>query len=715
MHFLFIAARRRAACLLASSAIAAIIQASCAQAALAQTAPAAAADVELPPIDVKGAAQASLTAPANEALAAALARRPSAVSLVDARTFAHGSALTMRDMLKDTPGVQTGERYGQEQRLSIRGAGLARGYHLRGVEVLQDGIPVNNADGSGSLYQTDPLSARAVEVWRGGAALAFGSTVLGGAVNVVSETARTARTPGLARIEAGGDGFLREHLRVSKVSGPVDMLVSGSWTSSDGYRDHSASIYRQFNANLGWKISDRVETRFYLGYFDTRQKLPGSLSLYDALHAPRKASLAAVTGNQSREERAFRIANTTTVQLDAGQFDLSTWAIRKTLDHPIFQVLAQDGWTWGVSPRYAQRFSLGGFDNELVVGARLSGGSTDAKQYVNLAGRRGALTVSGVQDALNLEAWAENNLWLTRELALVAGVKAFNSLREYSQPYNAALRPSWAARDDSARYAGVNPKIGVLWRVTPDVQLFANLTRSVDAPDFTDLTQTFAGTTVFTPLRAQKAWTVEAGTRGAMGPVAWEATFYRSAIRDEMLAYTVNPSIPANVFNAPRTTHQGVELAASVDLFQAMGFDAAGSRLVLRQAWTWNDFRFDRDPVYGDNRLAGAPEHVLRTSLSWRRFDGFYVTPSIDWVPAGAWADYANTLKTPGYVLLNLEAGLEADEGLSFFIDARNLADRRHVSDLSTIANAATAPASGLAVFYPGSGRTVRVGARYAF
>lgn len=203
--------------------------------------------------------------------------------------------------------------------------------------------------------------------------------------------------------------------------------------------------------------------------------------------------------------------------------------------------------------------------------------------------------------------------------------------------------------------------------------------------------------------------------RGAMGPVAWEATFYRSAIRDEMLAYTVNPSIPANVFNAPRTTHQGVELAASVDLFRAMGFDASGSRLVLRQAWTWNDFRFDRDPVYGDNRLAGAPEHVLRTSLSWRRFDGFYVTPSIDWVPAGAWADYANTLKTPGYVLLNLEAGLEADEGLSFFIDARNLANRRHVSDLSTIANAATAPASGLAVFYPGSGRTVRVGARYAF
>lgn len=681
--------------------------------------------VALPQIEVSGQnqgqnqgyvqGQGSLSAPGNQALAAAIARQPAAVTFVDGGVFANRSAATMRDMLKDTPGVQVEERYGQEQRLSIRGAGLARGYHLRGIEVLQDGIPLNNADGSGSLYQIDPLAARGVEVWRGGSALAFGSTTLGGAINVISDTARTVRTPYEARIEAGSDGFLREHARASHIAGPVDMLVSGTWTNADGYRDHAASIYRQFNANLGWKINDRVETRFYLGFYDVRQKLPGSLPMFEALHMPRRASLAAINGNQSREERAFRIANTTSVQLDAGRLDVTTWAIRKTLDHPIFQVLAQDGWTWGVAPRYTQRVTVAGFDNDLVIGARLSGGSTDAKQYVNRGGNRGALTVRGVQQALNVEAYVENSLWLTQKLALVAGAKAFNSLRDYSQDYNSGLRPAWADRDDSARYAGVNPKIGLLWRLTPDVQVFANLTRSVDAPDFTDLTQTFAGTTVFTPLRAQKAWTFEAGTRGAWGAMKWEATYYRSAIRDEMLAYTVNPSIPANVFNAPRTRHQGVELAASIDLFRAFGAVADGSSLTLRQAWTWNDFRFDGDPVYGDNRLAGAAEHVLRTSLSWRRFDGLFVTPSIDWVPQGVWADYANTLRTPGYVLVNLEAGFDAGEGLSFFVDARNLANRRHITDVSTIANAATAPASGLAVFYPGSGRTVRVGARYAF
>lgn len=687
----------------------------------ATAAPAEETVITLPAIDVRGpgegqgSLQGSLTAPDNRVIAAGMARQAGAVTFVDGSSFASRSAATMRDVLKDTPGVLVQERYGQEQRIAIRGSGMARSYHLRGLEILQDGAPVNAADGSGDLYQIDPVALRGAEVWRGGNALRFGATTLGGAVNVISATARTVATPHEAGVEAGADGFLRNHVRTSYVSGRFDMLASVTLTNADGARDHAVSIYRQFNANFGWRVSDSVETRFYAGYYDTRQKLPGSLSLFDALHTPHMATRSAVTGNQSRDVTAFRIANVTSVRLDAGQLDLATWAIHKTMNHPIFQVLAQDGWNWGVSPRLTTQWKIAGMDSDLVAGARLTGGSTDARQYENIAGRRGALTTQGVQDALNMEAYAENSLWVLPDLALVTGVKAFNSLRAYSQPWNAAQRPGWADRRDTARYAGTNLKVGALWRVTPDIQIFANLTRSVDVPDFTDLTQTFAGSTNFTRLRAQRAWTAEAGSRGVWGALSWEATLYKSRIRDEMLAYTVNPSIPANVFNAPRTVHQGVELAASIDLFQAFGENSGQGSLVLRQSWTLNDFHFKRDPVYGNNVLAGAPRHVLRTTLTWKRPDGLFIAPSVDWVPSGAWVDYANTLKSPGYALLGLEAGYQPVEGLNIFIDARNLANRRYVSDLAVIANASSAQPSALGVFYPGGGRTVRAGARYAF
>ena len=55
-------------------------------------------------------------------------------------------------------------------------------------------------------------------------------------------------------------------------------------------------------------------------------------------------------------------------------------------------------------------------------------------------------------------------------------------------------------------YDGFAPRVGVLWQPRPEVQLFANVTRSADVPDFSDLTQTQVnGTTGFVPLAAQRA------------------------------------------------------------------------------------------------------------------------------------------------------------------------------------------------------------------
>ena len=139
----------------------------------------------------------------------------------------------------------------------------------------------------------------------------------------------------------------------------------------------------------------------------------------------------------------------------------------------------------------------------------------------------------------------------------------------------------------------------------------------------------------------------------------------------------------------------------------ARGLAAAGDRLTLRQVWTWNDFRFRDDRQYGGNRIAGLPPHVLRTALTYAAPEGRgFVSPVLDWVPQGAWADYANTLRANAYMKLGLEAGVTVAPGVSVFLDARNLTNKRYVSDLGTIQNARAAGAN-TAVFYPGDGRSV--------
>lgn len=243
----------------------------------------------------------SVTVPSVAKQRAAVNATVGSVAFVDAGDFQNRYANTLRDVLKDTPGVFVQERYGQELRLSVRGSGIARGFHLRGIELLQDGIPFNLADGSGDFYQIDPLALRSVEVYKGGNALTFGATTLGGAVNFVTPTAYTAFAPNILRIDGGSFDTVRENFQFSRISGPADFLINGTFTNSDGYRAHETQRTQNFNANIGYQLAPGVETRFYIGSYITDQKLPGALTLFDAFNNPRLANPTAISGNQSRQ------------------------------------------------------------------------------------------------------------------------------------------------------------------------------------------------------------------------------------------------------------------------------------------------------------------------------------------------------------------------------------------------------------------------------
>lgn len=672
--------------------------------AQAQTPP-----VQVPEIVVNAPGSATLTAETAAQIREIINRNAGSVGFVDSETLKTRYTNNLRDVLKDAPGVLTQERYGQELRVSIRGSGITRAFHTRGVEILQDGMPFNFADGSGDYYQVDPLALRAVEIYKGGNGLAYGSSYLGGAINFITPTAATAVAPHMLRIDGGSFGTWRANAQTSGIWGKVDALANLTVSHSDGYRDHARQQYEHFNGNIGYRISPDVETRFYLGAYRTDQKLPGSLTLSDALSNPRMASAAAIAGDQARNVRAERIANRTTFNLGTGKFDVDSWFMHKNLYHPIFQVLDQDGFTYGIAPRYTADWSLAGFRNETIAGARFFGGNNDARQFVNIAGGRGAQTLNARQDAYNYEAYIENRFYFFDDVALMTGAKALRNERRYKDFGGLPANP--LAKADSAVYDGFNPKLGLLWTPKPDIQVFADITRSLDTPDFTDLTQTTAATTRFVPLSAQKAWTAEIGSRGRTERVSWDVTLYRSQVRDELLQFTVDPNTPASTFNAGRTIHQGIELGVSVELARNL-FTAAGDTLKVSQLWNYSDFRFDGDRQYGNNRIAGVPEHVLRTVVTYRHPSGFYIAPSVDWVPTGAFVDYANTLRSPGYTLIGLQTGIDMDNGWLFYVEGRNLTDRRAIADFGTVTDARTATT---AVFYPVNGRGIYAGLRYAF
>ncbi|WP_294926518.1 Plug domain-containing protein [uncultured Paracoccus sp.] len=100
------------------------------------------------------------------------ATTPGAVSLIDRREAVGQAAPTLADTLSGVPGVVVQQFFGgnDQPRIQIRGSGLQQNPSERGLLVMQDGMPVNRADGAYVVGLAAPGQAESVEVFRGAAA-----------------------------------------------------------------------------------------------------------------------------------------------------------------------------------------------------------------------------------------------------------------------------------------------------------------------------------------------------------------------------------------------------------------------------------------------------------------------------------------------------------------------------------------------------------------
>lgn len=208
--------------------------------------------------------------------------------MVDAETYKTGRSSTLQDALGLATGVFVQPRFGAEEaRISIRGSGLQRTFHGRGLLLMQDGVPINLADGSFDFQTIEPLAADHVEVMRGANAWRYGATNLGGAINFVSPTGKTA-SPADLRYEGGSFGYHRLYGAFAQDFGAWDGFVSLSHSEQDGYRKHAQQENQRVFANLGGRINDRISTRFYLTHVDSDSALPGNLTKHRCVMTPAK-------------------------------------------------------------------------------------------------------------------------------------------------------------------------------------------------------------------------------------------------------------------------------------------------------------------------------------------------------------------------------------------------------------------------------------------
>ncbi|HAQ80934.1 MAG TPA: TonB-dependent receptor, partial [Bradyrhizobium sp.] len=631
------------------------------------------------------------------------------VALVPAEAYRNSTvANTIKDILDYVPGVFAQPKWGDDTRLSIRGSGLSRNFHLRGIQLYMDGIPINTSDGYGDFQEVDPTAYKYVEVYKGGNALQFGANSLGGAINFVTPTGRDPNPNG-ASFDFGAFNTRRLQVNAGGANGPWDGFATASTQASDGFRDHSFGSSNKLSANVGYQISPDVETRFYLNANEVRQRIPGSVDRTTALTSPTTAAAVNVANDWQRNIDTVRIANKTTIRLDDTQLEFGAFGVDRHLMHPIFQWLDYRYKDYGGFAKLTDDRVIGGFHNRLIAGVNILNGTIDAQQFVNVGGFKGAQTSSLRQTPENYSAFAENSFYFLPNVAFVAGTQYLFAVRD--QHVNFSTNGDLNGRSSFSLWS---PKTGLLWQVDPSWQVFGNVSRSAEVPSFGEsVSPNFLNPSLpnipFFSIKPQTATTYEVGTRMKRPDYAWEVTLYRSEIDNELLClYSAFGN--CNVTNANKTVHQGIEAGAGAAIFRDIFVSgAAPDKIWLNIAYTLNDFRFDNDPVFGNNQLPGAPRQFVRAELLYKHPTGLYAGPNLEWVPQAYFVDSANTLMTSAYAIWGFKAGFDNGGPVSGYVEARNIANKAYIASASIIdrANAASP------LFEPGTGRAFYAGLRY--
>jgi iron complex outermembrane receptor protein len=612
---------------------------------------------------------------------ARLAQVPGSVALIEGEEIRRTRQANMKDVLGFTPGVYVQPRFGaaDESQVSIRGSGLRNNFHLRGVNVLVNGMPYRNADGFTDFESLELLNTESIEVYKGGNALRYGGSTLGGAINLETKTGYTAATLG-AVAEGGSFGFLKTQLSSGATVGKLDYFGSYTRTTLDGYRDYSGQGRDRINGHLGYVLSQNTDIRGFYFYAKVDEELPGALTASELASSPDAANPTNRDNRWGRDYDLHHLGLQLRSQLGANhRLEISPYVQYRDIDHPIFEVINQQSRDYGAEVRYENTMPLLGRNHRFTLGVQPAWLNMDNRQFVNEAGQHGELRKNQKDEAMGLAVYAEDALALTSRLTAIAGVRVDHSIRKSHDRFL-----SDGDQSDRREYNPVLPKVGMLYSLPRlQGQLYANASRSYEPPLLLELNSlTVPG---FIDLDGQDAWQFELGIRGRSGAVSWDVAAYDVELKNEILNVNVQP-FPGAPFtvptyrNSPRTRHYGLESGLEYQLLG--GISQRGAKqdhASARLAYTFARYQFVDDPDFEGNEIPGAPEHHLQAELRYGHSSGFSLAPKLEWVPASYFIDSPNTASNEGWATLGLRAEYVVDRlGLTAFAAGENLTDTRY-------------------------------------
>jgi len=642
---------------------------------------------------------------------------PYAITLTRPDSLAALRRQGVDELLFAVPGVALANRQNpaQDPRVSIRGFGARSAFGVRGVRVLQDGVPITLPDGQTPVDVVDVEGADRVEVERGSASSLYGNAA-GGVIDVRSAPPSALPIAPFARVLGGGS------VPTITAAGAGGTLGSLGYTSSvtrivgRGYRDYSdqratRAALRLLRPHTEGSALPSLTIAARLSDVDRAQS-PGALTRAQMDSAPQMADPLSVRKQAGKTVKQGDLALTVTQPLGARtSLDATVYGSVRTLDNPLtFNVVHVGRSSGGVTTRLSSTGSLGSHAVRLSAGGDFQWQNDDRQEYaacIDVATptatcptpktQRGNLGKNQRELVSSAGPFVRGELALSPSLLASAGVRADAVRFRVKDRLITATNP-----DDSGDRTlhAVSPAVGLVWRTTPLASLYATVSSSFETPTTTELGNKPDGSAGINPdLKPQRALSTEVGAKGLLGSaVRWEVAAFQTSARDELVPFDIPGGNGRRYFrNAGRTTRRGAEAGAEAEL----------GPLAVHAAYSYSRFRYVDYLVgttsYAGKRIPGVPESALAAGASYR-LAGFTLSGTAD-VATAVYVDDANSAQADGRTILGLAVSNTIGVGgvrLAPLVAVQNLTGVRSAGSVSV-------NAAGGKFFEPAPGRTLLV------
>ena len=729
------------------------------------------------PASTNPAPAASLTAGITPSVARALlyqAPTGQTETTIDRSQFDNRPAVTVADVLRESPGISVKQGNGpRDIGISIRGSNARNGFGIRNLVIFDDGFPVTQPDGLSRSDLIDPRAYAAIDVIRGPSSALYGNYATGGALNFRTRPGRTIDGVEYG-VDGGSFGYLNNYLAYGKKVGNFEGSLFASDTRGDGFIQNSWFNTQTVNFLGTFQATpdDRFTVKFINNNLDTR--LPIRLSLNQYYQNPfqqgcdmagiagcgsvpllnngfngAKSSVTAVQAGLGREDRRTIVGgrwehdfdNTTTWRnqfvFDDRNISQPTGATSAIGDFPSYNYMSD----------VTKRGEIFGLESTTYFGAfynTLTASSDTRNVMPGGNAKLGLLQSNTFSDTSNYGVRAREELKLAPNLTAVAGIgweathlKGINSVYNYgtSPIPTPTITPIVADR----QFQNTAPELALLYKLNPEWLFRARVATGYGTPQVGNL---------FVLSNGQNGNNTQLTTQQNLGydigfdwtpnnTFKFSATGFYEFFKNELVSQATQVGAPnaSFTFNAPKSEHRGVELAADWKFYPGWRFTAAYTYLdEVYTEYTENlvngaTFSFNR----AGNKIPGISPNELTARLGydqmWGPLAGLGAFVEVQWKDS-FYMDNANLLKAPGYELVNLNVHYNTDlqsdyfKSLSMYVEVRNVFDRTYVASANNIGNSVTAagiqnPASVLAnttgSIYAGSPRAFIAGMKLAF